>query len=293
MMRGLPGSGKSTKAKEIILENPDTVRINRDLIREMLHFSQWSPSREGTVVELEKMIASYHLVEEGKSVIIDDTNLTPKHEEMWRGFADELQRKGLTDLEFEIIDIDTDPYTCVERDLVREKKVGMDVIYQMALASGRIPDDINYVLCDLDGTLCDLSARRHYVREAPKNWKKFFEEIPNDTLREDVLADVEATLASVRDQGKRAYLVLVSARPENYKKVTEEWLARNDVDYFTLIMRRAGDSREDSIVKREILNKYFKDKSKIIKVFDDRPRVIRMWREEGLEVEDVGDGVEF
>jgi len=31
----------------------------------------------------------------------------------------------------------------------------------------------------------------------------------------------------------------------------------------------------------------------IVKVYDDRPSVIRMWREKGLEVEDVGAGVEF
>lgn len=31
----------------------------------------------------------------------------------------------------------------------------------------------------------------------------------------------------------------------------------------------------------------------ILKVFDDRPSVIRMWRENGLLVEDVGNGEEF
>ena len=34
-------------------------------------------------------------------------------------------------------------------------------------------------------------------------------------------------------------------------------------------------------------------KENIFMVFDDRPSVIRMWRENGVKVVDVGDGVEF
>lgn len=293
MMRGLPGSGKSTKSKELAKEMK-AVRVNRDLLREMLHFGKWFPQDEAGVIEMEKRIAAYYLSEEGRSVIVDDTNLSQKHEDMWKDFVNNLQRKGLTELTFKIHDMGTDVFTCIERDLVREKKVGESVIMQMALENDLMDKDIHYVLCDLDGTLADLEARRMYVKERPKNWKKFYEELPNDTLREDVLADVEATLAKARDEGKRTFFIILSARPENYRKVTEEWLLKHGVDdYSALIMRRAGDYREDSIVKRELLHRYFKDKSKIICVFDDRPRVIRMWEEEGLKVVDVGDGIDF
>lgn len=294
VMQGLPGSGKSTEAKHIAQEDRNTVRVNRDLLREMAFFGEWKPQNEEGVIEMEKLVAEYYLGVEKRNVIIDDTNLTIKHEQLWNEFAEKLRHKGLTNLEIEFRPIKTDVYTCIERDSQRAKKVGPSVIYQMALENGLMDSDINYILCDLDGTLCDIEHRRHYVKEKPKNWKGFFADLPLDTLRKDVYDQVESSLAEARDSGKRVFLMLFSARPENYRSMTEQWLKEKGVDdYAALIMRRAGDSREDSIVKRELLHKYFKDKNKIIKVFDDRPRVIRMWREEGLEVVDVGDGVEF
>ena len=46
LMQGLPGSGKSTRAKELLDENPHAVRINRDLLRTMLHCDVWSKDKE-------------------------------------------------------------------------------------------------------------------------------------------------------------------------------------------------------------------------------------------------------
>lgn len=294
VVQGLPASGKSTWAKEQVRTVPNTVRVNRDLLREMIHDSVWLPQREKGIIEMEKRIAAYYLTEEKQNVIVDDTNLKDETVAMWQEFVNNLQAKGMTNLEFTNHFIDTDVYTCVERDLERSKSVGRHVIYQMALENGMMDEDIHYILVDIDGTLAEITHRRHFVREKPKNWKRFYEELHKDTLRKEVWEQVEAETMKAHEAGKRAYVMLISARPENYRKETEEWLSRVGVlDYTALIMRRAGDSREDSIVKREILHKYFKDKSKIIKVFDDRPRVIRMWREEGLDVVDVGDGVEF
>lgn len=88
-------------------------------------------------------------------------------------------------------------------------------------------------------------------------------------------------------------IVFVSGRPDTYKKETIEWLENNiGLAEYYLLMRQGHDSRDDTDVKRDIYKNYLIGK-KIIKVFDDRPRVIRMWREEGLEVVDVGSGIEF
>jgi hypothetical protein len=51
------------------------------------------------------------------------------------------------------------------------------------------------------------------------------------------------------------------------------------------------DKREDTEVKQAMLDRYFSDRSKIALVIDDRPSVMRMWRENGLNVVDVGNWV--
>jgi hypothetical protein len=58
-------------------------------------------------------------------------------------------------------------------------------------------------------------------------------------------------------------------------------------------MRPADDFRGDDIVKREILAtivSHFGRKPDM--VFDDRPRVVRMWRDEGIFVFNVYQGEE-
>jgi len=51
-------------------------------------------------------------------------------------------------------------------------------------------------------------------------------------------------------------------------------------------MREAGDNRPDDIVKKDIYDKYIKDKYHVVCVFDDRKRVLQMWKNEGLYVFD-------
>ena len=39
---------------------------------------------------------------------------------------------------------------------------------------------------DVDGTLMDINHRRKYVEGEQKDWKKFFEYMQFDTIRDDV-----------------------------------------------------------------------------------------------------------
>ena len=59
-------------------------------------------------------------------------------------------------------------------------------------------------------------------------------------------------------------------------------------------MRKNRDYRPDTIVKKEMYDQMLVDGYKPTLVFDDRPSVLRMWREiVGLTVVDVGMGIEF
>ena len=280
-MRGLPASGKSTKAEEIIASGGEWYRVNRDLLRKMLHNNIFTHLREKVTIDMQELIVA-KLLSEGKNVIVDDTNLGEKHEDMWRGAADQF---GAT---FEIIDMMKDIAVdeCIERNCSRPDRVPDGVIENMALQYRYHPYK-KIVVCDIDGTVADLSHRLEYARGEKKDWKKFFSLLSEDAPRKDIYNSAKDL--SVETE---ALFVFVSARPEDYRAETEAWLSKYEMDYDNLIMRRKGDKRQDTDVKSDIYNRYLRQYD-IVRVFDDRPSVIRMWREKGLEVEDVGNGIEF
>src|SRR4051812_38724625 len=76
IMQGLPASGKSTKAKEL-LEHGNTVRLNKDLLRTMLHFDKFTGRNEGLTQDAALFLAD-NFLEKDINVIIDDTNFNPR-----------------------------------------------------------------------------------------------------------------------------------------------------------------------------------------------------------------------
>lgn len=145
------------------------------------------------------------------------------------------------------------------------------------------------VICDLDGTLCDVRHRRHLVEGQKKDFKAFHKALVHDTPFQDMLTKV------IEFEKSGVQIVFVTGRPVTYMDETVEWLSKHFPKMFSfrLYLRPEKDNRPDTEVKAEIYDRCIKDELEVVKVYDDRPSVIRMWREKGLEVEDVGDGVEF
>ncbi len=145
------------------------------------------------------------------------------------------------------------------------------------------------VVFDIDGTLANLDHRLGFVRTKPKNWPAFFAGIPNDTVNQPV-AEV---FHSLKNAGNT--IIFASGRGEETRASTEKWLQDNNLWNYTakLYMRPAKDYRGDDIIKREILDQIVADfGKKPDMVFDDRPRVVKMWRDEGIFVFDVYQGDE-
>ncbi len=282
-MQGLPASGKSTRACQLLTEYGNAVRINRDLLRTMLHNDVWSNEKEHITLASARTLAKMLLITKNVVVIIDDTNLNPGVVTSWENFAKECNAR------FEIFRMDTSISECLRRDALRAKSVGDHVIVGMALQYGLYPiPKEGFVLCDIDGTLADISHRLHYVQQDPKDWDGFFEACDSDVVRCDVAEMVDYHLLN------NVEIIYVSGRPESCRNATEEWLAIEELDeHIALFMRRDGDHRPDTIVKEEMLKRYFPDTSCIVEVIDDRPSVIRMWKSHGLKVVDVGNGEEF
>lgn len=285
MMKGLPASGKSTRARELLGEfgYGNAKIVNKDQLRAMLDDGHWSGSNEKFVLRVRDFVIDAAL-RGGLHVIVDDTNLAPKHEEHLRVMA-KACGAGFEVVDFTGVGVDE----CVERDRRRVNYVGERVIREMHARFLAVPaappvfdPALPYVIIvDVDGTVAKMNGR------GPFEWSRVGED------------DIRVPIANVLDRldGRIGDLVFVSGRDEVCRPQTEQWLC----DKFgyevlpRLWMRPTGDTRKDVVVKREIYEREIKGKYNVVAVFDDRPQVIRLWRELGFgdRLFDVGDGREF
>lgn len=290
--RGLPGSGKTTRARAWVAEAPaGRARINRDDFRAMVH---------GGFADQERMVSAARdaaitaLLRRGVDVVADDTCLPQRH-------ARDLRRLAtLAGASFEVWDLTDVPLeVCIERDAARAATVGEKVIRDMhtRYLAGRtyplpLPDDgptdegtvVPYVpapgtpaavLVDIDGTTALMGTR------GPYDETRVHEDRPNPP--------VIAAVAAMHAAGYR--VVFCSGRTDACREATERWLAWHvPVPYEALHMRAAGDMRKDAVVKAEIFDRKIRHAYDVRAVFDDRTQVVTMWRALGLTVFQVADG---
>lgn len=130
------------------------------------------------------------------------------------------------------------------------------------------------VIFDIDGTLADVAHRRHHIVDG-RNWDAFFAAMGDDPCVESIQWLAHKLYSHVP-------LIICSGRPEKYRAITEEWLARHRIEFVSLLMRPDDDTRQDFIVKGQMLDAILGDGFEPILVVDDRPSVVSMWRERGL-----------
>lgn len=129
ILRGLQGSGKSTFAKQWVMEDPEhRVRFNRDDIRNMLG-KYWVPSRESLINTIQNDFLSSALYQ-GYDIVIDNMNLNEKCIEEIKQFV--YGWNNVSDdhiYEIEVKDFFHIPLqVCIDRDAQRENPIGERVI---------------------------------------------------------------------------------------------------------------------------------------------------------------------
>lgn len=140
----------------------------------------------------------------------------------------------------------------------------------------------DYVVFDIDGTVACVSHRRHHVADGNRDWDSFFAAMGEDSPIIPVV-ELNRMIAGL-DTDDSPDVVLCSARPDDYREVTEAWLAEHGVCYDRLMLRPSGDTRSDVTVKREMLAalRTLYEGSDPLFVVDDRQCVVDMWRAEGI-----------
>lgn len=283
---GAPASGKSTWAKQWVSESPDTrIQIERDIYRKTifnlsdLKNYKYTREKENMVTETIYTTLENNATHMGRDVVISDTNLNEKFR---MELMHHLKELGYN-IKYKLFDVDL--WTLLERDEKRCESVGRQVVYSFYIRMqeylGKIltpvefkPTLRNCYIFDIDGTL----ASHEGIRK-PYEWDKVGLDKP--------IKGVVALLKTLYSDNRR--IILLSGRDGSCREATEEWLINNNIPYDFLYMRGAGDNRKDVIIKKELYDKYIKDKYNVFGVFDDRPQVCLMWQELGLTLFKVGD----
>ena len=149
---------------------------------------------------------------------------------------------------------------------------------------------MNNVIFDLDGTLALIDDRR-VVSTKPNgkiDWDIFFDPKNIDLDKPNLPVIKMAQL--LKQQGFR--IVILSGRLKTTKDATTQWLQKFDVPFDVIKMRPDSNQFKfmpDDDLKQGWLDSLFPNKD-IFAVFDDRAKVVDMWRKNGLTCFQVADG---
>lgn len=306
--RGLPGSGKTTGAKDWVAEEPRRrVRVSRDDLREMLFGVGYEHDNEAeNLVTLIEESTVRHALKKGYAPIVDAMHLRSRYVRRWEKVAP-----------VELLDFPASVNDCVRADAARERfggrGVGEEVIRKIAErfhipADGSLPKCTlnpelhlesspkvrgvdpewtpapawdpelpSALIVDIDGTLADLSHRSPYSQNA------------DDYAKDGVFEDV---VRLVSELSETHHIICVSGRSEEFRSVTTDWLIEQAlVRPDELHMRSLDEAKQmvpDDIVKSGIFDTLIAGRYNVVGVIDDRPRVLRMWRAKGLTTFAVG-----
>jgi hypothetical protein len=147
------------------------------------------------------------------------------------------------------------------------------------------------IIFDLDGTLALIDDRRTLsTKDNGKiDWDIFFD--PNNINLDKPNQPVIKVAQMFKDSGFR--IVILSGRLKTTKDVTKKWLENFNVPFDVLKMR--PDNKQfkfmsDDDLKQGWLDTLFTNKEDVFAVFDDRKKVVDMWRSNGLNVFQVAEG---
>ena len=291
---GIPGSGKSTWAKEFVCNNSSWVRVNRDDFRFMTKNQGFcEPKIESLITKLQND-AILSILGARMNVIVDNTNLKSK-------YIAEIAKlvENVADVEYQVFDISVKK--AIERDAAREKTVGPAIITKMFKDYQILMDSFDFstiskkelvspkrewmnglpyaAIFDIDGTLAHMNGKR-----GPFDWDK----VDRDDLDIQV-----ARMVNIH----KAYgdtIIIVSGRDASCMQMTKDWMSADmgyDIPFDHMYMRRMNDFRKDNIVKKEIYENHIIGKYNITAIYDDRQQVVDFLREKlNLKVFQVEPG---
>ena len=151
-----------------------------------------------------------------------------------------------------------------------------------------------WIIFDLDGTLADIEDRRKLcIKENGKmDWDKFFD--PENIKLDKPNIPVIKMAQSLAETGHK--IAILSGRSKATSRTTRLWLSKHKVPFSILKMRPTENKWKfmpDEQLKLGWFGDIFanhEDEPEVVCVFDDRQKVVDMWRDLGLTCMQVAPG---
>jgi hypothetical protein len=144
---------------------------------------------------------------------------------------------------------------------------------------------------DLDGTIALIDHRRSILNgDSTDKWERFYDACDMDEPNFAVIQTMELLMKSGAD------VLIFSGRSDKVRTKTVAWLTRHtsftpgQLDVF-LWMRRDGDYTPDHELKEMWFRSlHVDDRCRLVACFDDRNKVVDMWRLNDLTCFQVAPG---
>ena len=140
------------------------------------------------------------------------------------------------------------------------------------------------VIFDVDGTLMDIEHRRVHLQNGNNDWEAFNNAMEHDTPNFPIM-QIAREMSDVGHE-----IVICSARNERHREITESQIRDCGVDFMHCFLREDDDFRPDEVFKQDVLDALIAQDWKPDLVFDDRNKVVEMWRRNGLTCVQVAEG---
>lgn len=285
---GPAASGKSTYAKT--LTKKGWIEVNRDDIRFKGGEKDWAKwkftrqNEERVSNKANKLLEQ--AIEDGKDIIVSDTNLNKKYRQK---LITKLSEAGYY---VNVKEFDVDFNELLKRNDNRQGGVPYEVLLDQYIRfqhyKGVEPykgtkDKVPTVVFDIDGTLAEKGDRS-----------------PFDMSKVDLDLPIDYTCTMIDGFINNGWeVVFLSGRNECAREKTEHWL-KEVLGYaldlplgHELFMRADGDNRKDYVIKMELFDNHVREDYDVKAVVDDRKQVIEQcWNVLGIPVVNVGNNLE-
>jgi hypothetical protein len=143
-----------------------------------------------------------------------------------------------------------------------------------------------FLVFDLDGTLALDAHRAVHLTVEPKDWDLYFSLCEHD-------APALHVIEVLRELSYSNHIEIWSARSDQVLAPTMRWLEKHifpNCIIDRVRLRPAGDFTHDTDLKRSWLHEARAEGREVKMAFEDRARVVAMWRAEGVPCFQVAEG---